>query len=96
MKVCRVVGEVVATVKHPFLTGHKLLIVQPVNERDQPSGKPLLAIDCIDAGPGERILLSDEGGAAALVLGAEGPVRAVIVGRVDDAGMSGSPSEKSS
>ena len=96
MKGGRVVGEVVATVKHPFLHGRKLLIVQPVDHRDRVQGKALLAVDCVAVGPGERVLVSDEGGAAGLVLGGEGPVRAVIVGRVDDGGMSGSPSEKSS
>ena len=96
MKVCRVVGEVVATVKHPYLHGHKLLIVQPVDQADRIDGKPTLAVDCVDAGPGERVLLSDEGGAAGLVLGGEGPVRAVIVGRIDNVDISGSHSEKSS
>lgn len=85
MKVCRVVGEVVATVKHPALAGRKLLVVQPVDPADRPDGKPLIAVDTADAGPGELVLLCDEGGSAALVLGADGPVRAVIVGRVDAA-----------
>lgn len=88
MKVCRVVGEVVATIKHPYLKGSKLLIVQPVTADEQPVGKPLLAVDSVDVGPGERILLVDEGGAAGLVLGQEGPVRSVIVGRVDEDGFS--------
>jgi microcompartment protein CcmK/EutM len=90
------VGEIVATVKHPYLHGKKLLIVQPVDHSDRKNGKPVLAVDCVDVGPGERILLSDEGGAAGLVLGGEGPVRAVIVGRIDEVSTSGSPSEKSS
>ena len=86
MRVCRVVGEVVATVKHPFLSGYKMLIVQPVTEMDAPMDRPLLAVDSIGAGPVERILLNDEGGGAALVLGREGPMRAVIVGKVDSDG----------
>ena len=90
MKVCRVVGEVVATVKHEALEGRKLLIVQPVDDHDAPHGAPLIAVDSADAGPGERILLCDEGGAAALVLGRDGPIRSVIVGRVDAAGSDGS------
>jgi len=96
VKICRVVGEVVATVKHTYLHGYKLLIVQPVDHADRSNGRPILAVDCVDVGPGERILLSDEGGAAGLVLGAEGPVRAVIVGRVDGTDVLGSRSEKSS
>jgi len=92
MKVCRVVGEVVATVKHEALAGRKLLIVQPVDAGDAPCGTPLLAVDLADAGPGERVLLCDEGGSAALVLGRDGPVRSVIVGRVDAMGSGGSSS----
>lgn len=90
MKVCRVVGEVIATVKHPALAGRKLLIVQPVDAADAPGGPPLIAVDLADAGPGERVLLCDEGGSAALVLGRDGPVRSVIVGRVDAMGDVGS------
>jgi ethanolamine utilization protein EutN len=83
MRVCRVVGEVVATIKHPALAARTLLIVQPVDAGDRPDGRPLIAVDSVGVGRGERILLSDEGGAAAVVLGSEGPVRAVIVGCVD-------------
>lgn len=93
MKVCRVVGEVVATVKHESLHGRKLLIIQMVDQKDRPVGAPQIAIDAVDAGPGERVLLCDEGGAAALVLGREGPVRAVLVGRVDDVQPGASPSQ---
>jgi ethanolamine utilization protein EutN len=90
MKICRVVGEVVATARHPALDGRKLLVVQPVDAVDRPSGRALLAVDAVQAGPGERVLLVDEGGAAALVLGREGPVRSVIVGHVDRCSVTGS------
>jgi ethanolamine utilization protein EutN len=93
MKVCRVVGEVVATIKHEALLGAKLLIVQPVSEAERPVGKPLIVVDSVDAGPGERVLLSDEGGAAALVLGREGPIRSVLVGRVDHVSLDERPSK---
>jgi ethanolamine utilization protein EutN len=89
MKTCRVVGEVVATIKHPSLEGRKLLIVQPVGERDEAVGKPQIAIDTVDSGPGERVLLCDEGGSAALALGREGPIRSVIVGWIDAIGRAG-------
>jgi ethanolamine utilization protein EutN len=91
VKVCRVVGEVVATVKHPALFGLKLLVVQSVTEKDVPVGKPKLAVDSVDVGPGDRVLVSDEGGAAALVLGSEGPIRTVIVGKVDEMSIPESP-----
>jgi len=90
MKICRVVGEVVATIKHDALAQRKLLIVQPVSTSDAPVGLPLLAVDAAQAGPGEKVLLCDEGGAAGLVLGQEGPIRSVIVGRIDEVTTDGS------
>ena len=96
MKVGRVVGEVVATAKHPFLAGWKLLIVQPVSPQGDTVGEPLLAVDAAEVGIGEKVLLVDEGGAAGLVMGGEGPVRTVIVGKVDDIVMDGSSLEKGS
>lgn len=96
MKICRVVGLVVATIKHASLAGRKLLIVQPVTEDDEAVGAAQIAVDSVQAGPGEKVLLCDEGGAASLVLGREGPIRAVIVGRIDNVTMDGSSLEKGS
>ncbi len=88
-----VVGEVVATVKHSALDARKLLIVQPLDAVGQPAGGAQIAVDAVGVGPGERVLLCDEGGAAAAVLGREGPVRAVLVGRVDSCVANASSSE---
>ncbi len=84
MFLARVIGEVVATIKHGDLAGRKLLLVQPVTPADVPTGKPAIAVDATDAGPGDRVLVADEGNMAAQVLkSARGPVRTVIVGVVD-------------
>lgn len=94
MLLARVVGEVVATVKHAYLAGRKLLLVQPVSAADAPTGKPAIAVDAAGAGPGDLVLVADEGNAAAQVLQApRGPVRTVIVGVVDqvDAGAAERP-----
>ncbi len=85
MFVARVVGEVVATVKHPELAGHKLLLVQPVTPRDRPAGRTAIALDTVDAGPGDLVLVVDEGNSAAQVLRrGRGAVRTVVVGVVDE------------
>jgi ethanolamine utilization protein EutN len=80
----RVVGDVVATTKHEHLSSQKLLLVQPVNPASEPVGRATLAIDCAQAGPGDLVLVLDEGNGAAQVLRrARGAVRTVIVGVVD-------------
>ena len=89
MFLARVIGEVVATVKHERLSGRKLLLVQPVTPADVAMGKVAIAVDAADSGPGDLVLVADEGNTAAQVLEcARGPIRTVIVGVVDrvDAG----------
>jgi ethanolamine utilization protein EutN len=84
MFLARVVGEVVATIKHGDLAGRKLLLVQPVTQEDAATGKPTIAVDAAGSGAGELVLVADEGNTAAQVLQcARGPVRTVIVGVVD-------------
>jgi microcompartment protein CcmK/EutM len=85
MIVGKVVANVVATVKHRHLVGRKLLLVQPLDADGKPKGKPLLAVDGVQAGLGDRVLVVDEGGSARNVLGDEGAVtiRTVICGIVD-------------
>jgi microcompartment protein CcmK/EutM len=90
MNVARVVGEVVATIKHPDLAARKLLLVQPVTPEGRPTGKPALAVDTVQAGPGDLVLVNDEGNGAAQVLQRpRGAVRTVIVGVVDEWGVAG-------
>lgn len=85
MNVARVVGEVVATIKHGDLTGQKLLLVQPVTPAGEAVGRVAIAVDAVQAGPGDLVLVADEGNSAAQVLRrSRGAVRTVIVGVVDD------------
>lgn len=85
MFTAKVVGEVVATIKHGDLSAQKLLLVQPVDAAGAPTGQPAIAVDAVDAGVGDRVLVVDEGNSAAQVLRrARGAVRTVIVGVIDD------------
>jgi microcompartment protein CcmK/EutM len=85
MFLARVVGDVVATVKHPALAQRKLLLVQPLAGDGSAVGRPAIAVDSVDAGVGDHVLVVDEGNGAAQVLGApRGPVRTVVVGVVDE------------
>ena len=90
MFTARVVGEVVATVKHADLDAQKLLLVQPVAPDGAPSGGPVIAVDCVHAGLGDLVLVADEGNAAAQAMKRpRGGVRTVIVGVVDQVISSG-------
>ena len=85
MKIMRVVGNVVATVKHPALHGHRLLLVDEEARDGSLALQPRLALDSVDAGEGDRVLVLDEGNGAAQVLRrSRGPVRTVIVGVIDE------------
>ena len=84
MLVGRVVGTLVATQKHRTLEGAKLLLVQPLTLDDQPRGTPVLTIDSVGAGVGEKVLIVIEGRAAGAALRRKAaPVDAAIIGIVD-------------
>ncbi len=55
MQLARVLGTVVATVKHESLTGVRLLVLQPVDHDDVPDGDAIVAADPLQAGPGELV-----------------------------------------
>ncbi|MDQ7053458.1 MAG: EutN/CcmL family microcompartment protein [candidate division KSB1 bacterium] len=86
MILCRVVGDVVSTVKNEHLHGKKLLLVQPVDlDTRSPAGATLIAVDHVQAGAGDLVLVNKEGGSARLMLADDRtPVQAVIVAVVDD------------
>jgi len=85
MRLCRVLGNVVATVKHPAYAGHKLLIVQPVEPDGRDIGTSFLAVDTVQAGPGDRVLVMSEGSGVRQILqqGDRVPIRSLVVGIVD-------------
>ncbi|MHB1844277.1 MAG: EutN/CcmL family microcompartment protein [Deltaproteobacteria bacterium] len=85
MRLCRVIGPVVSTVKHEAFAGRALLSVQPIDERAQDTGRSFLAIDRVQAGPGDRVLVLSEGSGVRQILGAKAPppIRSLIVGIVD-------------
>lgn len=81
----RVIGEMHGTIKHRFYEGQKLLIVEKISHQGVATGDYLIAADSVGAGAGEQVLVLDEGNGARQVLrSADGPVRSVIVGIIDD------------
>jgi len=81
----RVIGHVVCSVKDRMYEGEKLLVVQPINPAGQSAGPSFLAVDAVQAGIGDQVLIIDEGGSARGILGkpAMGTIRTVIAGIVD-------------
>lgn len=89
----RVVGELNATLKHSALLGRRLLWVERVDPAGGSLGRRTLAVDTVDAGVGDPVLVVDEGNGAAQVLRApRGPVRTVIVGVLDTVDLESDPS----
>lgn len=85
MKIGRVAGTVVATICSPALEGRKLLFVDLLDLEGNETGKDLIAVDAVGAGAGETVLVLDEGNGARQVLEApDAPIRAVIVGVIDE------------
>ena len=85
MKIARVAGTVVSTIQAPVFAGRRLLLCDVLDLEGRPGGSSLIAIDTVDAGPGETVLLLDEGNSARQVLGqSPAPVRTLVVGVVDE------------
>ena len=85
MKIGRVAGTVVATICSPALEGRKLLFVDLLDLEGNETGRDLIAVDAVGAGAGETVLVLDEGNGARQVLEApDAPIRAVVVGVVDE------------
>jgi len=83
MMLGRVVGTVVATVKHRGLDGKKLLLIQPITEQGEDRGRVLVALDAVGAGYRERIYWC-RGKEAAMAFEGEVPADAAVVGIVDE------------
>jgi len=84
MKICRVVGSVVSTIKYHLFENEKLLIVQPLDLNGNPKGVDWIAFDRVDAGIGDVVLVIREGGAAADILQKPKlPAHCVVVGVID-------------
>jgi ethanolamine utilization protein EutN len=84
VQLARVIGTVVATTKVAGLEGIRLLVVQPLDRRQQPSGKPVVAADAVHmAGPGELVYVVAAREAALAMPEPFVPVDHAIVGIVD-------------
>ncbi|MDP6523264.1 MAG: EutN/CcmL family microcompartment protein [Kiritimatiellia bacterium] len=89
MILAKIIGDVVSDHKIDDYAGLKMLIVQPIDPDGTPKGKTFLAVDGVQAGVGDTVLIMDEGGSARMLL--EEPdiftIRAVVAGIVDQISM---------
>lgn len=84
MVLCKVTGTIVATQKKEQLRDRKILIVQPITLDGKELGRDLLALDSVDAGVGDTVLVVQEGQAAAQILKRKDvPVHSIVVAVVD-------------
>ena len=85
MRICRVLGTVVATAKHPTYHGHKVMVVQAQDETGKPQGSSFLAVDVVQAGKGDLVIVMSEGNGVRQILKQQIlPIRSLIVGIVDE------------
>lgn len=85
MLIARVIGDVVATQKVPSHEGRKILLVQPENLDGSARGNAVLALDAVDAGVGDRVLLATEGFSAMTAVGRpNSPIDMAVIGVIDE------------
>jgi ethanolamine utilization protein EutN len=84
MLIGKVVGDVAATQKTPSHVGRKILIVQPLQLDGSNRGEAVLALDSVDAGVGDRVLLIAEGFSAMTAVGRpNSPIDMAVIGIID-------------
>jgi ethanolamine utilization protein EutN len=84
MRIGRVAGHVVSTINSPVYEDRRLLLCDLLDERLQPTGDYLIAVDTVGSGADETVLILDEGNSARQVLSfPDGEIRALVVGIVD-------------
>jgi microcompartment protein CcmK/EutM len=80
VKIAQVAGTVVSPISHPFFEGQRLLLCDLVDADGY-----LIAVDVVDAGVGDQVLICDEGTSARQIFDlASGPIRSVVVGIIDE------------
>ena len=85
MELAKVIGRVVATIKHPSLHGVRLLLIQPQDAGGNPQGEPIIAADPLQAGPGDLVAWITGREAALALPDTFAPVDCSVVAIVDHA-----------
>ncbi len=89
MLIARVVGNVVSTIKDEKLSGKKILIVREATTDNDLVGKPIAAIDTVDAGIGDLVLIAQGSSARLTQMTKDTPTDAVIMAIIDELAVDG-------
>ena len=85
MVIGEVVGEIYSTINHNFYDHKKLLVVEKITPKGDAEDGYLIAVDSVDAGVGETVLVIDEGNSARQVVNdTAAPIRSIIIGIIDE------------
>lgn len=87
----KVIGNVVSTVKAKGYESKKILIIQPVDPAGNPKGKSFLAVDAVQAGVGDTVIIIEEGNSARSVIKEPESftIKTVVAGIVDEVNLQG-------
>lgn len=83
MLIARVVGSAVSTIKDEKLIGVKLLVIREADATGTPTGKPMVAVDTVDAGVGDLVLTASGSSARQTDITEKRPVDTVIMAILD-------------
>ncbi len=83
MQIARVIGNVVATRKVDKIMRYKLMVVEPIDLAGKPSGKHIVAVDAVQAGPGEIVFLVEGSSARMAVPEKDVPIDTAIIAIID-------------
>ena len=85
MQLGRVIGHATATVKHPTLSGWRLLVVQPLDAKGGADGEPVVALDNLGSGRGDQVILTTDGKGVREMVGSDNtPARWAVIGLADE------------
>ena len=82
----KIVGNVVSTIKMYGYESKKVLVVQPIGPDGKDNGKTFLAVDAVQAGIGDTVIVMEEGGSARMIIDEPDSltVKSVVAGIVDE------------
>ncbi len=84
MQTARVIGHATATVKHPSLNGFRMVLIQPLDIRNQPDEQPVIALDQLGAGRGDLVFFTSDSKYIQQMTGRkDSPIRYSIQGILD-------------
>ena len=89
MRIAKVIGTTISTIKDETLTGQKLLILRQSDETGELYGQPYVAVDTLDAGVGDLVLTAHGSGGRQTDITMNSPVDAVIMAVIDHLELSG-------